>query len=435
MELNVDTENLSVDSLVSYAIGLKNSGATNEAVGVALRERLRRAQYTTEEVDVKLDLVAERLNGQQQSSAEQMNTEGLLQPGNAVGSSMGRTPSTSGPSDSGSFDVKDLMSMIVNLQNRLDASEAARAAEARAATAQTPTPGLVVPVPTARKLKVPDPEPFKGDRRDYRRFKLQMQYKLREDAHALGGPTGYIFNRMRDSAANIAISWLDRHPFGTESQFWEFLDAQFADTLAAERARNKLQSYRQKKTSLQTFNAEFMRYAYDAGEDTNQAYLKNRYLHAIREDLQDRMISVDVPTAWPIQQLMDRVVQIEENLSRSRLNSWTPKAPNVAPRSPDAMDWEPTRVATGRPGGGSAEERGGSSSRTRAKWASEQERTKRRERGECLRCGKKGHYSQKCSLLPATKPAQVRLASLQEEGDDGAAEGEDRSEHGSDSEN
>jgi hypothetical protein len=68
-------------------------------------------------------------------------------------------------------------------------------------------------------------------------------------------------------------------------KFWTFLDEQFRDKLHAKRARRKLQSVKQGKSSLQSFNAEFMRLAYDAGEESNEANLKTRYLLALRNNL------------------------------------------------------------------------------------------------------------------------------------------------------
>ncbi|KAF1937028.1 hypothetical protein EJ02DRAFT_312612, partial [Clathrospora elynae] len=137
----------------------------------------------------------------------------------------------------------------------------------------------------------PNPNPFDGDRKDYQRFQAQMQYKLAQDVLSIGSGPG-------------------------TGEFWEFLDDQFSDKLYKERACRKLQSLRQGKQTLQNFNAEFMRLAYDAGKESNTINLKTRYLTAIRNDLQDRMIAVDVPDHWNVQALMSRVAIIEENLFR-----------------------------------------------------------------------------------------------------------------------
>ena len=142
-----------------------------------------------------------------------------------------------------------------------------------------------------------------------------------------------------------------------------------------------------------------MRLAYEAGEENNVRNLRTRYLTAIRSDLQDRMISVDIPDHWTLSDLMGRVIAIEENLFRAKLGGAMLKQETAAHK--DSMDWAPTGAYLGRMS------REGP---RRAKWASNEERNRRREGNLCLRCGEPGHYIDKCSMRPARNPEAVRIA-------------------------
>jgi hypothetical protein len=168
---------------------------------------------------------------------------------------------------------------------------------------------------------------------------MQMEAKLAHDGDAVGSGTGYIFNRTKDKAATVVMSWLRRKPQGTTRELWEFLTQQFRNKLEAEQARRKLFTIMQGKQRLEDFNADFMQLAFDAGEDENTDLLKARYRTAIRPDLQTHMVAIRVGEDWSIQDLMDRVVEIEENLFRAKVGQSYLKQ-KLASDS-DQMDWTP----------------------------------------------------------------------------------------------
>jgi hypothetical protein len=304
----------------------------------------------------------------------------------------------------------------------------------------------------SRKPKQSDPDKFNGTKSDYRRWKIQTQNKINEDRSILGSIPMYIFGLTTSHASQVCLALLEKYPSIAEDDLWMFCDQQFGDPLAEERARNQLQRYQQGRENLQKFNATFMSYAYSSGEENNRGYLKNRYLCAIRSDLRDKMITVEVPDEWDIQDLMKRVVVIEENMFRARLNS-NPARGN-APRgnrggagrdrsvpSMEPMDWEytprvsatrlsrqeerpepldTTRVAMTRRGNSQCRagpgRRGGFAGRGRgapakaAVWVSVAERTRRRENGQCIRCGDAGHFIRDCAQSSAIRPVQARSA-------------------------
>ncbi|KAI8930745.1 hypothetical protein NX059_012353 [Plenodomus lindquistii] len=223
-----------------------------------------------------------------------------------------------------------------------------------------------------------------------------MQHKIRVDRARVGEDvSGYMFNRLKDDAASIGISWMERGDQSHE-RFWEFLDQQFSDKMLDEKARNKLFTFKQKKQTLQGFNAEFMRLAFDAGEENNHPSLKSRYMNAINADLADRMVSVEVPREWTVQQLMERVGHIEENLYRSKLYTGSHHGDRRGDQGdPMDVDSPATGYSTRPPGA------------KKARWVTPEERAKRRKDNLCLRCGRAGHMQHACELAPAERPAHA----------------------------
>lgn len=363
----------SIGALTSLAMQWRNEGMDSTQIEASLAEHLRSAGLREDEISSKLALVSSELNAR---------------------TTLGPPPDHVTTQQT----IWELQQTICLLQRQI--------AGLNEQAQSTPETGNA-PLRT-RHTRIPDPEMFSGVRSDYRRFKIQMKHKMEHDRERIGKPTGYMFNRLKDNASTLAISWITREENGTEEDFWRFLDQQYADLLLDEKARNKLQTFKQKRQPLQAFNAEFMRLAYDANEESNHPSLKSRYLAAIRSDLQDRMISVEVPREWDIHALMDRVAQIEENLYRSRISSGT-RCRKGSPTGRDEMDWEPTRVNTSRNRGPSQQ-----SKQTRAQWASVSERSRRQEKGLCLRCGEEGHFVRGCRYLPATRPVRTNPATLKE---------------------
>ena len=63
----------------------------------------------------------------------------------------------------------------------------------------------------------------------------------------------------------------------------------------ADRAQRKLLEIRQGKTNLRTFNAEFRLVLANADEPEDTIGTKTRYLIALRYDLRDRIVTVEIP--------------------------------------------------------------------------------------------------------------------------------------------
>ena len=79
------------------------------------------------------------------------------------------------------------------------------------------------------------------------------------------------------------------------------------------------------------------------------------------------------------------------------------------PAHPDPMDWEPimTQITALREEVRGLKSADGTKLPKQAIWVSAEERDKRKAKGECIRCGKKGHLVRDCRLLPPPPPKQV----------------------------
>lgn len=56
----------------------------------------------------------------------------------------------------------------------------------------------------------------------------------------------------------------------------------------------------------------------------------------------------------------------------------------------------------------------GAKPRQRAKWVTEEERTRRRENGLCLRYGRKDYRVNRCPLAPALKPSNISYTATED---------------------
>jgi hypothetical protein len=82
---------------------------------------------------------------------------------------------------------------------------------------------------------------------------------------------------------------------------------------------------------------------------------------------------------------------------RVKRNSTPP--PRAA--SPDAMDWEPTKISH------MIQKQNEKLRGKRAKWVDQDELDRRRKEGRCFRCGRTGCSVSECPLLPPKRPPQA----------------------------
>jgi hypothetical protein len=122
---------------------------------------------------------------------------------------------------------------------------------------------------------------------------------------------------------------MERHTnVGDDASLWTTLDQIYNDLMHADCAWWKLLEICQGKTNLRMFNAELRLVLADADEPEDTMGTKIRYLMALQYDLQDRIVTVEVPQEWTLSQVMARVAIVEENLYRTKLGTSQPHDSN-----------------------------------------------------------------------------------------------------------
>jgi hypothetical protein len=153
----------------------------------------------------------------------------------------------------------------------------------------------------------------------------------------------------------------------------------------------------------------------DEPEDTKGT--KTRYLMALQYDLQNRMVTVEVPQEWTLSQVMAQVAIVEENLYRTKLGMSQPHDSNRRGLPPhngdpgsggnDPMDWTPSlKVASANLT---------TNTRKRAVWATPEQRAHQQANNLCLRCGLSRHYANNCNLAKSSCPANLKASRIEEE--------------------
>ena len=226
-----------------------------------------------------------------------------------------------------------------------------------------------------------------------------MEQKIRNDGMTDEQTVSYLLNRLKGSAASVAVSFLEQNPFATAPDFWKLLEDQYSDTMLAERAVTSVLTWSQGKNSFRAARNRFIRLANDAGMIEQHNTLRSCFLRGLNDDLRRAMWTVSLKEGATITEVMERVAAIDENMYRDRVNMSLRRSAVVT--RPDEMDWTPTSARSAQAG-----ERGG---RKTAKWVPRDVIMERRRKQLCLRCGEPDHFASRCSLLPPSKPSTGRV--------------------------
>jgi hypothetical protein len=261
--------------------------------------------------------------------------------------------------------------------------------------------------------KLPDPDAFKGQRSDLRRFIQQICSKITSNADRF--PTAqsrliYVAGRLKDNAYNLILpkTQYSVPQFIDYPQLLEYLEQAFSNPNRVQNAQDRLYILKQKNQDFSVYLSEFQRLALE-GEMPDSALTPLLY-QGISRELQDMLLHNPAPTrefqpfARHLQELDNRYRRHQQQVSQKgdrgkgnkntkpvtpsqgyKPGPWAPTKP-AHTTDPDSMDLSTTRQSNKKfmPGG-------------------------QKERSECYRCRSKDHFVGQCPHPPpAQHAAQLR---------------------------
>ena len=291
---------------------------------------------------------------------------------------------------------------IRELQNRITSAYPNKDhATAQADTpVSTPLPATTPSQPHARSDKLPDPEVFKGDRKDIRRFLSQVSQKLRINQDRYPSPAArlaYVASRLSGPAYALVqphigidgICHLSDYP-----AMLNLLERAYGDPNRIANARTELLSLRQKNQEFSSFYAEFQRLALEGElEDDPLATILEA---AISQELRGMLMHSPPPSrelhafAGHLQDLENRRRQYYQQPSLPAPQTSRPASPRAAPMLPSYASTAAHRIPSGDPMD-----------------LSTHRRRSDKDLGTCYRCHKSGHLVRDCPE-PDKRPLYVR---------------------------
>jgi hypothetical protein len=287
----------------------------------------------------------------------------------------------------------------------------------------TPSTATGQDTPAASMMKkpkhtTPHPEKFTGkDESLYPIFRGLLEAKLRTDAQAIGGEyeqVWYAFGRLTDTASKRIFPWMQHAQNGAEfstANLFRQMDLAFDDRQKQSKAVARINTIKQRNRSFREFLQEFDQTLMEANGWGWQEEIKKGLLKAaLAGEVTRELVGRDEPATYSayIAQIRKITDDLGEWKDRQKFKTNFQKqhftAPQQSQSTGEQMDWEPTRtafVAAARPLPGRPQQ---SQSRLQAKWVSQSEMTRRKEAGECLRCGSPEHFIGQCHLRPARRP-------------------------------
>jgi hypothetical protein len=269
----------------------------------------------------------------------------------------------------------------------------------------------MLPEQKKKKATLPDPPRFDGNRKEFPAWLLELRYKLETDGPAIGlskDQFSYIFSRLEKGAKAMTTTFAESGGPGrafNPDAFLTYLSGCYGDPNLKQRALGRLTDLRQgDKESFAAFLPRFEKELADSG---GAAWPGDVQINHLRSSLNQGLTKLllgqrDMPTDYlgfirALQQLGTNL-DGERYQTRRTYQPSQAKSPSSGQRpspSPDAMDWEPTKVNK------AVLEQNKQLAGKRAKWVNRDEMERRRKEGSCFRCGRKECRIDKCPLRPA----------------------------------
>ncbi|KAJ6103192.1 hypothetical protein N7486_005619 [Penicillium sp. IBT 16267x] len=261
--------------------------------------------------------------------------------------------------------------------------------------------------------RLPDPRTFSGDRKDLRRFTSQIQEKLNINLDRFPTPASrmsYVTSRLEGIPYAQILPYIQngRCVLSDYQKILDILENAFGDPNRTSNARDELFRFRQSNKEFGQFFAEFQRLALEGEmpEETLPTLLEQ----AINRELRGMLLHNEPPTreyhqfAAFLQKLENRRMHYDR----------TTRSPVVRPLPTQIQASNPAPTQYTRPDFRTARN---SSPTPRPAFTPDPmdlttNRLTRRDRGECFRCGAKGHLVRDCPY-PDQRPTRAHAAYLE----------------------
>jgi hypothetical protein len=286
-----------------------------------------------------------------------------------------------------------------------------------AAVQRTTPPVIATPSETSRlSERLPDPEKFKGDRKDLRRFVSQIHEKLNANRDRFPTPESrmaYVTNRLSGDPYAQVLPYIKEGvcQLPDYKDILTLLDRAFGDPNRVNNARNDLFRLRQTNKDFGIFFAEFQRLALE-GEMTEDA-LSTLLEQAINRELRSMLMHNEPPSreyhqfASFLQDLENRRRHYENaapSIPATRTYAAAVRPSNLVPssRSGAPTYTSATRAADPVP----VRDADVMDTSATRRLVLSQRGTTRRDRGECFRCGSTDHLVRDCPH-PDQRPSKL----------------------------
>jgi hypothetical protein len=239
------------------------------------------------------------------------------------------------------------------------------------------------------------------------RWEMEARNKLSSDGEAIGSPKEqlhYVFSCLRGSAGNMCLAFVrteETLPEGSGKRLLDYLVSIYGNPHRQQAAMDNLRALQQgSKEPFWKFLPKFETELADAGVLGFSDAVKISYLRgALNRTMKEKLVGIiPMPTEY-----CEYTSLLQQLGSQLDLLYQDHKA--ATKKSSNEMDWEPTPIKGNKVWMNNNSSNSGP--KKQAKWVSHEEIGKRKEAGNCLRCGKSNHFVKDCFLAPAKRPSGI----------------------------